>query len=272
MRLVLCFRPLITGIDPVTIDLSTRGGVVNLYVRNIGFGRHVITLPIGMKYSNGNYSYVAQNCFVWWNGSMVTCSAPPGVSRGHRWTMSLGGVFGAPSASNIVTNYNGPVLFDIFSEFNNTITTPSNGSEVFNVTGDSFGPASENVLTWVRYSPVAHPNITFSANCKVIVDHVTLRCLTGPQAGNHLYWTVNVAGTLSEIPYTSTRLPNVTSVRVLYTGEGYTVSGAGVVTGAAPLRLAKAAHLANSTAYPSRSVDGLRMSTTGGGVVLLSGT
>ncbi len=55
------------------------------------------------------------------------------------------------------------------------------GMQVFNITGDNFGPLEEDVVWWVRYSPLAHPEIIFEADCELIVAHTTLRCLTGPQ-------------------------------------------------------------------------------------------
>lgn len=264
-------RPQVLAIDIATSSLATAGGPVNLYVRQLGFGRHAMALNVGMHYGNGNYSYIATGCHMWWNGSYVSCVAPPGVGRNHRWVMYINGFSGLLSPPSVVISYRPPVLYDIFSAVNNTLTTPSQGGEIFNITGVNFGPASENVVWWVHYSPVKHPNITFSATCKLIVDHTTLRCATGPQAGNHLYWTVNVAGTLSQVPFTSTASPNITSVTVLYTGQGLGVDTNGTVTGAAPLLTAKALAAAGSTAYPSLSTDGTTVATSGGGIVLLRG-
>ena len=72
--------------------MPTRGALVNFYMRNMGWGRHVAALNVGMSYHNPNNSYVASQCRMSWNGSMVTCLAVPGVGRGHVWAMNISGV------------------------------------------------------------------------------------------------------------------------------------------------------------------------------------
>lgn len=114
--------------------------------------------------------------------------------------------------------------------------------------------------------------ITSRVLLQIIVDHVVLRCVTGPQAGNHLYWTVNVAGAISEVPYTSTRPPNVTSAVVLFTGDGLGTDVNGNETGAVPLQNASALFSNSSFHGAARSADGVSLSTSGGGVVVLTGT
>jgi hypothetical protein len=113
--LLLLFPPLnriaILSIDRFTTDLVTQGGPVNLNLRNIGYGRHIFSSPVNMSYTNGNFSYIAQNCHMQWNGSTVTCTAPPGVGRSHRWTMQLFGFDGFTSPPEVVTNYKGPILY-----------------------------------------------------------------------------------------------------------------------------------------------------------------
>ncbi len=91
-KLIVVCSPLILGIDPTTIDMPTRGALVNFYMRNMGWGRHVAALNVGMSYHNPNNSYVAAQCRMSWNGSMVTCLAVPGVGRGHVWAMNISGV------------------------------------------------------------------------------------------------------------------------------------------------------------------------------------
>lgn len=100
-------------------------------------------------------------------GSFLQCQAVAGVGLAYQWTMFLSGFPGYASPPSAVTNYLPPVLYDIFSEFNNTLTSPSAGNEVFNITGDNFGPAAANVLWWVHYTPVDHPAIIFNAHCQV---------------------------------------------------------------------------------------------------------
>ena len=261
--IALCTSPTVLGIDRFTTDLPTQGGPVNIILQNVGFGRHAYSLPMNMTYANSNYSYVAQACQVAWNGSVVSCIAPPGVSRDLRWTGFLFGVQGYLSASNVVLNYKPPRLYNIYSVHNNTLTAPSSGGEVFNVSGVNFGPISMNAMWWVRYSPQAHPDIMFYASCQLVIDHFLMLCTTGPQAGSRQYWTINVAGQISETVFTSTRLPNVTSVSILQIGEGLRVDGNGVITGAIPIRSIGRAVAANVS---------LGLSTTGGGIVLLRGT
>ncbi len=236
---------------------------MNINIKNIGYGRHVFSIPVAMSYTNGNFSYVAQNCHVQWNGSTVTCTAPPGVGKGHRWTMNLFGFEGFQSAPSVVTNYKGPVLYDIMSKFNMTKTSASAGQDEFNITGANFGPISDNAVTWVRYGPSVRPAVQFTANCSLIVDHTTLKCITGPQAGEDLRWVISVGNQISEIPYTSTQIPEVSRVTVLQIGTGLKTGLNGTVLGAVPVRQAKG--IVASNAY-------LGLSTTGGGLVVLRGT
>lgn len=91
------------------------------------------------------------------------------------------------------------------------------------------------------------------------------------QAGGPLYWSVNVAGTISQTPYTATLPPNVTRVFVLYPGDGIRYDASGQPMGAVPLAIAKQWYNNASAVYPQRSVDGLTVSTTGGGIVVLQG-
>lgn len=216
-----------------------------------------------MTYGNANYSYVALNCHMSWNGSVVHCIAPPGVSRDLRWTMYLHGEEGYLSPPDVVLNYKPPRLYDIFSAHNNTLTAPSAGQEEFNLTGVNFGPAGIHALWWVKYVPFEYPDREFFADCDIWVDHFVLRCFTGPQAGSRQYWTVNVAGQISEVPYTSTQDPNITSVTVLEMGEWIRTAPNGTVYGAAPIRF-----IGNRAATNAS----LGLSTTGGGIVLLRGT
>jgi hypothetical protein len=236
---------------------------VNIIIRNMGFGRHIFSMPVNMTYGNANYSYVALNCQVSWNGSVVSCIAPPGVSRDLRWTMRLHGEPGLSSPPGVVLNYKPPRLYDIFSARNNTLTAPSGGHEEFNITGVNFGPAGIGALWWVRFIPRDHPTIVYYASCDIWVDHFVLKCVTGPQAGHHLYWTVNVAGQISEVPYTSTRDPNITSVTVLEMGEWLRTAPNGTAYGAAPIRFIGRRVASNAS---------LGLSTSGGGIVLLRGT
>lgn len=236
---------------------------MNLYITNIGFGRHVFSQPVNMSYGNALYDFQAYDCHVGWNGSVVSCIAPPGASRGLRWTMTINGFQGYLSAPDVVLNYKPPVLYNIFSATNQTKTSPSNGSESFNVTGVNFGPAYLEAVWWVRYSPVEYPNLVFTAECTIIVDHLTLQCVTGVQVGNHLYWTINVADQISAVPFTSTRVPNITSVTIVEIGEWVRYFPNGTAYGAVPIW--------NTGLVPApNATSGL--STTGGGVVVINGT
>ncbi len=255
-------RPRITAIDRFTTDLTTKGGPVNVHVRNMGFGRHVSTLLVGMTFRNANFSYTATNCFMHWNGSTVSCVAPEGVGNRHRWTMLWANVTSNQSEPGVVTNYKGPVLYDIFSEFNQTKTSESSGGDVFNVTGENFGPLAENAVFWVRYAPYANPAIVFEANCSLVVAHNVLRCFTGPQAGGDLRWTINVAGQVSIIPFTTTHIPVVQWVQVLQPGTGLSVLPSGEVVGASRVRAAGRVPGVDAA---------LGVSTSGGGIVILHG-
>ena len=261
MALALC-RPQILSIDRFTTDMTTQGGPVNVHIRNMGFGRHVSTLNVGMVFRNDNNSYVASQCHMHWNGSTVSCVAPEGVGKGHRWTMLWGNTTSPQSPPGVVTNYKGPVLYDIFSEFNMTKTSDSAGGEVFNVTGENFGPISENAVWWVRYAPFTQPAIVFEANCTLVESHHVLRCVTGPQAGGDLRWTINVAGQVSIIPYTTTHVPSVTWVEVLRQGRGLGVRASGEIIGDVSVR--DAGHFVEPGA-------GLGLATSGGGIVILHG-
>ena len=252
-----------TGLDRFTTDLPTPGGPVNIEIRNIGYGRHVLSMAVNMSYANFEYSYIADDCRVAWNGSMVSCIAVPGVSRSLRWTMSIHGFPGILSAPSVVLNYKPPVIYDIFSLHNRTLTSPSAGGEIFNVTGVNFGPASVDAIVWMHYSPEAHPAVIFDAYCTILVDHYVLECVTGAQAGGGLYWTVNVAGQISQIPFTATRYPNITSVSVLQLGEWLRTFPNGTVYGAVPIRSIRNRAAANVS---------LGLSTSGGGIILLRGT
>jgi hypothetical protein len=139
---VVC-RPNITRIDRFTTDLLTRGGPVNLDIENMGWGRFISSASIEMTYANLNNSYAAYGCYIHWNGSRISCMAPAGVGRGHRWTPRFNGFLGTQSPPSAITNYKRPVLYEIFSEFNKTKTSSSAGGEVFNVFGNNFGPISE---------------------------------------------------------------------------------------------------------------------------------
>jgi hypothetical protein len=260
---ILPCRAVIISIDRFTTDLYTQGGPVNLGIRNIGFGRHVVSSPVSMSYSNGNFTYDALGCHVQWNGSTVSCVAAPGVGRAHRWTMALYSFGGFTSPPDVVTNYKGPILYDIFSEFNTTRTAASEGLDVFNLTGANFGPISDNAVTWVRFAPFAFPAVEYEANCTLVEDHHVLRCITGGNAGEDHRWTINVGNQISEIPYTSTRVPNVTSVSVLHTGYGLRADPGGAVVGAMSPRAPRFIINANVS-------QGLV--TMGGGLVLLRGT
>ena len=257
-----CGSPVIYSISKYSTDLTTAGGPVHLTVRNMGYGRYMSQVVVGATYNNLNNSYVASDCYVHFNGSLVTCTAPEGVGRGHRWIVSINGVPGPQTNGTIITNYKGPVLYDIFSEFNKTKSSDSAGGDVFNVTGDNFGPLTEVAVWWVRYAPLEHPNIYFDANCTLIVAHHIMRCITGPQAGGNLRWLINVAGQVSVIPSTTTQYPVIYAVKPLLVGTGLSVVSGNVV-GAVPVRLA------GHDADPLASSQGL--ATSGGGIVTLYG-
>lgn len=235
---------------------------MHLFLRSLGYGRHIVSATLNVTYGNGPYQYVAQQCHMDWSGTEMTCIAPPGVARDLRWSVNLNGFPGILSPPGVVLNYNPPVLYNIISLYNLTHVSPSRGLALFNVTGINFGPAYLHGLLWVHYSPVAHPAIVFDANCTVLEDHYVLSCLTGPQAGNHLYWTINVANQISQVPHTSTALPVVESVVILEVGLGTHVNASGATVGAVDIRGAGTTPAANTT---------LGLSTTGGGIVLLRG-
>ena len=258
---VALIRSEILGIDRFTTDIGTPGGPVNLDIRQIGYGRHVFSLPVSMQYTNGNFSYTAIGCHVQWNGSTVTCVAPPGVGKSHRWTMDLFGQSGIQSPPGIVTNYKGPVLYDIISAENMTKTAKSAGGDVFNVTGANFGPISDNAVTWVKYAPFLSPAVQFVANCTLIEDHAVLQCITGEQAGSDQRWTIDVGNQVSEIPYTATQYPNVTRVEVLHVGNGLVVGADGVTRGSVDI------FVAGGPKYAVPRNVSLGLSTMGGGIV-----
>ncbi len=251
------------GIDRFTTDLVTAGGPVNVDIRNMGWGRHVSAQPVSMSYRNPrNFSYVAQNCHVQWNGSTVSCIAPPGVGKGHRWTLILNGFDGFESPPSIVTNYKPPVLYDIFSGINVTKTSASTGGDVFNLTGNNFGPLTDNAVSWVRYSPLSDPETVFNANCTLIVDHYVLQCYTEPQAGGELRWLISVGDQESQVPSTSTEVPVIESVQLLWPGDGLVMVDGRLIGGAVALR--SAGHFVSPTAAR-------QLHAAGGGIVLLRG-
>lgn len=255
-------QPAIVSIDRFTTDLTTRGGPVNIALRNMGFGRHVVSLPVDMSYSNGINDYNALGCQMLWNGSTVTCIADEGVGRGHRWTMQLFGFAGFESPPSAITNYKPPVVYDILSEFNNTLTAPSAGNEDLLIIGNNFCCTDEDIF-WVRYAPLGHPDVVFEAQCTIHTRHEILRCVTGPQAGSNLRWSTNIAGQESGPVFVNTRSPQITSVTVYAPGEGLRTGPGGGVEGMLPIRDTTIPLLANAT---------LGLATSGGGIVKLRGT
>jgi hypothetical protein len=231
----------------------------------MGYGRHAAVMSVGMTYANLNNSYVAKDCYMRKNGSTVTCNAVAGVGKRHRWTMNWNGYTGYQSPADVYTNYKPPVLYDIFSQFNKTKTSDTAGGDVFNVTGDNFGPISENAVWWVRYSPQRNPAVRFDANCSLIEDHHVLTCTTGPQAGMDFRWVINVAGQVSVVPSTTTQVPQVSRVVVLRAGTGLITAADGSMVGDVPIRAAGHVFDADTTGA------GLGAATSGGGMVIIYG-
>jgi hypothetical protein len=71
------------------------------------------------------------------------------------------------------------------------------------------GPTTLGLVT---YSPVGLPFQFAAQRCSVTVDHVEIRCETGPGVGARLLWTVTVDDLSSSYPLTSYRAPVISSL------------------------------------------------------------
>ena len=161
-----------------------------------------------VTYGTGN-KYVAHDCHVVVSHQIIECRTSAGVGAQLRWSVSVGNL----SSETPTTSYEPPAIVSIYGPAASEALTE--GGQVVYVNGTNFGTVAESLVDFVDYWSNNNPNLILTAvNCTVIVDHVTVRCLSAPGIGYDLAWVVSIGGQASarSTVLTSYGVPQVASV------------------------------------------------------------
>ena len=103
-----------------------------------------------------------------WDGNYIECIAPPGVGRGYKFSVSVGGSPGYPAPDGTEVSYRPPRIFDIVP-VREHVYVDELGTEpqLVRVIGRDFGPESTENVFWAEYYAREFPEVRFQASCNV---------------------------------------------------------------------------------------------------------
>ena len=159
-------------------------------------------------------------CSLLQEGTQLQCVVPPGVGGNYTTVVQYDGGASAPSADRV--SYAPPVIRRLDGPGTNANTT---GNASITLYGAYFGPVgvARSLLAWAV--PPLDQSLVFTATgCNVTVDDTEVQCVTGPGAGQHLLWQVQVEGLVSTTPasnYNPAVVWNVTSRLYASNPTGY---------------------------------------------------
>lgn len=267
-RSIVVDQALVTNIDPASRELPTSGGQVSFDLRQVGYGRHIVAAPFSSFIWNGNWTFPATGCLVYWNGTRAKCTLGPGVGAFHRWVPVFNHVVGLPSPLTSLFAFAAPRVHHVINLANTTRILDSAGSQTVKIQGANFGQASlTGSMQGVHVSQLVKPFARFALRCNITSDHVELTCTTPALFGLELRPIVTIAGQSSQIPHLNTAQPRVLSMEVLHPGLGcqdLSCTTNQLLSSGGSLR-----SVLSQIAPHSRRIYGLN--THGGGVVRLRG-
>ena len=159
-------------------------------------------LDASASYDNGNRIYAASGCALAAPaGDTVTCRTAPGVGVGFAWTLTLDHVTLALATPDD-TSYAPPVIggVSVFALGGKAARSRAlvTGGQLVRITGENFGAAAENALSYVLMWARGYAAVTWAPqNCSVTVDHVEVTCTLPPSAGAHFEFSLRVAGQIT---------------------------------------------------------------------------
>ncbi len=116
---------------------------------------------------------------------LLSCPSPAGVGENLTALVSISGIL-SDVFTDVRLSYEAPVINELYGP--GAVGSATSGNVVF-ISGRNFGPASVNAVDTVTYTPVELP-YRFPAECTVIEDDETLRCVTPGGVGAKLLWQV----------------------------------------------------------------------------------
>ena len=148
----------------------------------------------------------------------MECTTAPGVGINHKLLAAIGNQISAVASE--LFNYKPPVLLTVTGPGSLDASTVG-GQEVF-ITGDQLGPAIMGVDPVVAVSlevTYGRDGLRYTAQgCRIMDDHIRVRCLTSPGVGRLHKWKLTVGAQISPFleAFTSYAPPSIAE----YTGDG----------------------------------------------------
>jgi hypothetical protein len=138
-------------------------------------------------------------------GSIITITRPGG---GKTWSYSLG-------SSKLNLWYSTPIITAVTGLNGSTLETA--GGDTILLQGRNFGPSSVRYID-VEYGPMGTG--LCASNCRVVVSHTDILCISRPGVGKNLKFTVWIGFDRRSLPSSATLSYNKPSVRSVYALSG----------------------------------------------------
>ncbi|RYY33408.1 cadherin repeat domain-containing protein, partial [archaeon] len=188
--------------DNVTTLASTVGGS-RVLIAGRGFGRTARRLAVEggsttVQATFGVYGteYTAKSCSVVQPNTLIACTMPAGIGRGHKWRIVVDGWaatsesvrsgYFAPSISSVVKDTQGGTLPP------DTLTT--SGTDFVLVSGQNFGDDRQVAVIILQYGPRSAGMPYFSPSCAWVANQTQLRCGVVPGVGTDFGWVLTIGG------------------------------------------------------------------------------
>lgn len=212
--------PVVTGFaDPGALNAGTGGGQ-SVQLLGMHFGTVAHNALSGVSYgpnASAEGKYLPTGCSVVSDHTVVQCDTVPGVGGSQLWNVSIG----LQATPMVVTSYNRPFISLVAGP--GAANADTRGGQVVVLNGSNFGTVAESPasIDFVSYS--SSTDVYRAAACAVVVDHVSIQCLTVPGAGVGLVWAVSIAGQVSP-PWAGTTAYGAPAVFSTYVSTDATLS------------------------------------------------